>query len=67
MLNLPHGQEILGLLRYRSLLLRSILRLVRLNGLSVGHTAEQVLRGVEVVLGVAAFIGALSGWPRMVG
>jgi hypothetical protein len=35
MVNLPHGQEIQGSLGVRSLLLRSILRLVRLNGLSV--------------------------------
>jgi hypothetical protein len=33
--NLPHGREMQGLLGVRSLLLRSILRLVRLNGLSV--------------------------------
>ena len=35
MLNLPHRQKIQGSLGVRSLLLRSILRLVRLNGLSV--------------------------------
>ena len=35
MVNLPHGREIQGSLGVRSLLLRSILRLVRLNGLSV--------------------------------
>ncbi len=32
---MPHGREIQGSLGVRSLLLRSILRLVRLNGLSV--------------------------------
>jgi hypothetical protein len=37
MVNLPHGREIQGSLGARSLLLRSILRLVRLNGLSVNH------------------------------
>ncbi len=36
-MNLPHGQEIQGSLGVRSLLLRSILRLVRLNGSSVMH------------------------------
>lgn len=35
MVNLPHGREVQGSLGVRSLLLRSILRLVRLNGLSV--------------------------------
>ena len=35
MVNLPHGREIQGSLGVRSLLLKSILRLVRLNGLSV--------------------------------
>ncbi len=35
MVNLPHGQEIQGSLGVRSLLLRSILRLVWLNALSV--------------------------------
>ena len=35
MVNLPHGREIQGSLVVRSLLLRPILRLVRLNGLSV--------------------------------
>lgn len=35
MVNLPRGREIQGSLGVRSLLLRSILRLVRLNGLSV--------------------------------
>jgi hypothetical protein len=38
MVNLPHGQEIQGSLGVRGLLLRSILRLVRLNGLSVRET-----------------------------
>ena len=36
MVNLPRGREIQGSLGVRGLLLRSILRLVRLNGLSVG-------------------------------
>ena len=35
MVNLPHGREIQGSLGVRSLLLSSLLRLVRLNGLSV--------------------------------
>ena len=35
MVNLPHGREIQGSLGVQSLLLRSILRLVRLNDLSV--------------------------------
>ena len=35
MVNLPHGREIQGSLGVRSLLLKSILPLVRLNGLSV--------------------------------
>ena len=37
MVNLPHGREIQGSLGVRSLLLRSIVRLVRLNGLSVAY------------------------------
>ena len=39
MVNLPHGREIQGSLGVRSLLLRSILRLVWLNGLSVVYTS----------------------------
>jgi hypothetical protein len=35
MVNLSHGREIQGSLGVRSLLLSSLLRLVRLNGLSV--------------------------------
>jgi hypothetical protein len=38
--NLPHGREMQCLLGVRSLLLRSILRLVRLNSLSVGDGRE---------------------------
>jgi len=39
MVNLPHGREIQGSFGVRGLLLRAILRLVRLNGLSVSYLA----------------------------
>ena len=54
MVNLPHGQEIQGSLGVRSLLLRSILRLVRLNGLSVA--AEHLFKCS--INGFAALIAA---------
>jgi hypothetical protein len=40
MVNRPHGREIQRLLGVRSLLLRSILRLVQLNGLFVARNIE---------------------------
>ncbi len=46
MVNLPHGQEIQGSLGVRSLLLMSILRLVRLNGLSVIRIRKKVYRNM---------------------
>ena len=52
MVNLPHGREIQGSLRVRSLLLRSILLLVRLNGLSVRKSfwsAQKLIAGIETM------------------
>ncbi len=55
--NLPHGQEIQGSLGVRGLLLRSILRLVRLNGLSVVGISE----GAELLPMLAPEVPQLAG------
>lgn len=49
MVNLPHEREIQGSLGVRSLLLRSILRLVRLNGLSVTYTAPLIAQAIRLI------------------
>ena len=60
MVNLPHGREIQGSVGVRSLLLRSILRLVRLNGLSVNdlhHTHTFAVHAYDLL---AAFMQYFS-------
>jgi hypothetical protein len=52
MVNLPHGRETQGSLGVLSLLLRPILRIVRLNGLSVIRlSVDESLRGLHQVAG----------------
>ena len=70
MVNLPRGREVSGLHGVRSLFQGAILRLVRLNGLSVMGTAAAValLRfkvGVIPVIATSALAGLalrLAGW-----